>query len=170
MKVKWILPWGVSFSLLISGAAVAQPPSPTDAKFVMAAIQGDLSEVKMGQLAQQKGQSAETKQYGRMLERDHGAHLEKLTALAQQLGVTPPTEPTAKQKATYDELGKASPSNFDKQFAQAMVADHKEDIAKYQNQAKGSGPTADLAKETVPTLQTHLQHAEALAGKKPSPS
>ena len=176
---KRILPVSLSLSLLLAGAALAQtPPSnpSIEAKskdqsaaqeFVIAGIQGDISEVKIGQLAQQKGESAETRQFGEMLERDHGAHLEKLKALAQQLGVTPPTEPTAKQKGVYDKLENASASNFDKQFAQAMIADHKEDIAKYQKQAKGSGPTAELARQTVPALQSHLQHAEALARKQP---
>ena len=44
-----------------------------------------------------------------------------------------------------------------------MVADHKEDVAEFQKQAK-SGGDADLkgfASKTLPTLQEHLTMAES---------
>jgi putative membrane protein len=47
-----------------------------------------------------------------------------------------------------------------------MVTDHKKDIAKYEKEAKSKGPLADFAKETLPTLQHHLQTAEALEKQK----
>ena len=42
-----------------------------DQNFMNDAVQGDLSEIKMGKLAQQKGQSQGVKQFGQMLEQDH---------------------------------------------------------------------------------------------------
>jgi len=45
-----------------------------------------------------------------------------------------------------------------------MVKDHKEDIAKYQQEARQSGPAADYAKQTLPKLREHLRMAENLAG------
>jgi putative membrane protein len=101
-----------------------------------------------------------------MLEQDHGQHLTKAQAVAQQSGVTPPTEPNAKQKAAYAMLSKTSGAAFDTAFAAAMIKDHKEDIAKYQTEAKTSGPFAGFAKETVPTLQAHLAKAQSLTEKK----
>ena len=47
-----------------------------------------------------------------------------------------------------------------------MVTDHKKDIAKYEKEAKSKSPLADFAKETLPTLQHHLQTAETLAKQK----
>ena len=47
-----------------------------------------------------------------------------------------------------------------------MVTDHKEDIAKYEEEAKSKGLLADFAKDTLPTLQHHLQTAETLAKQK----
>jgi putative membrane protein len=47
-----------------------------------------------------------------------------------------------------------------------MVTDHKEDIAKYEKEAKSKGPLADFAKDTLPTLQHHLRTAETLAKQK----
>ncbi len=132
------------------------------------AIRGDLSEIKMGELAQQKGQSDATKQFGRMLRQDHGQHLDKAKGLAQQSGVVPPSEPDAKQKAMYDKLSKLNGAQFDRQFASAMVCDHKEDISNYRKEAHTKGPLADFAQQTIPTLEKHLRTAESLTRQRNS--
>ncbi len=143
-------------------------PTKAEQTFLKDAIEGDLAEVKMGQLAQQKAQSQDTKQFGQMLEQDHGQHLQKAKDMAQQMGLTPPTEPNSHQKKMYDQLSSLSGAQFDKKFAQEMVSDHKKDISKYEKEAKSKGPLGDFAQQTVPTLQKHLQAAESLAGQKSS--
>src|SRR5690242_1049338 len=55
----------------------AKSPSKANKRFVMEAIQGDMAEVKMGQLAQEKGESQAVKQFGETLVNDHGAHQQK---------------------------------------------------------------------------------------------
>jgi putative membrane protein len=141
--------------------AAAQKPSKADQAFVKEAIEGDMAEVKMGELAQQKGQSQDVKQLGQMLQQDHSQHLQQAQQMAQQLGVTPPTQPNAKQKQAYDRLSKMTGAQFDKAFAKDAVKDHKADIAKYQKEAKSKGPLAQFAEQTVPTLQKHLQAAQS---------
>ncbi len=140
----------------------AQKPSKADERFLKEAIEGDLSEVKMGQLAQQKGQSQDVKSFGQMLQQDHSQNLQQAQQLAQQIGVAPPTEPNAKQKAMYDRLSKMSGTQFDKAFTKDAVKDHKQDIAKFQKQAKSKGATAQFAEQTLPALQKHLQTAESI--------
>jgi putative membrane protein len=136
--------------------------SQADRKFMEEAILGDMIEVKMGQLAQQKGQIESVKQFGKTLETDHSANEEKAKELAQSMGVTPPTKISKKAEAAYDKLNKLSGANFDRRFAQAMVLDHKKDIAEFQKEAKKSGAVAKFAQETLPTLQKHLQIAEQI--------
>jgi putative membrane protein len=136
--------------------------SKADEMFIKEAMQGDLAEVNMGKLAQDKAQSDGVKSFGKMLEQDHGEHSQKVQSKAQELGVTPPQEPNATQKAMYDRLSKLSGAKFDEQFVKEMVSDHKKDIGKYEKEAKSKSPLADFAKETLPTLQHHLQTAEAL--------
>jgi len=151
------------------GTSTAQPATGTqqkaskaDQSFLKEAIEGDLSEVKMGELAQQKGQSQDVKSFGQMLQQDHGQHLTQAQQQAQQMGMTAPTQPNSKQKAMYDKLSKLSGAQFDKAFAKDMVKDHKEDVAKYQKEAKSKGPLAQFAQQTVPVLQKHLQTAQSL--------
>src|SRR6476646_8089874 len=78
-------------------------PNKADESFLKEAIQGDLAEVNMGKLAQEKGQSQEVKQFGQMLEQDHSQHLQKAKETVQQMGLMAPTEPSAKQKKMYDQ-------------------------------------------------------------------
>jgi len=52
-----------------------------DQNFMNEAIEGDLSEINMGKLAQQKGQSQGIKQFGQMLEQDHSQNLQEKESL-----------------------------------------------------------------------------------------
>jgi len=150
------------------GSAAGTKINKADERFLTEAMQGDLAEVQMGELAQQKGGSDRVKEFGQTLTKDHGEHSQKLQQLGQQMGVTLPTEPSARQKADHDRLSRLSGAQFDREFARHMVEDHRRDIAKYQAEAKKSGPIGDLAKQTVPVLQHHLQMAQELT--RPAPT
>ncbi len=76
--------------------------------------------------------------------------------------------PMRSRKPMHDRLSKLSGDQFDNQFAQAMVADHKKDIRAYEKEAKSKGPLADFAQQTLPTLQKHLETAEAVSRQKQS--
>ncbi len=149
------------------GAVLSTPlayaaDSGTDQHFIREAIQGNLAEVKVGNLAEEKGASQGVKDFGATLAKDHAAANDKVKQVAQSAGVTPPTEPNAKQKAMYKELSALSGEQFDRHFVQGMVKDHKEDIAKYEKEANGSGAAADYAKQILPDLRKHLQTAQQL--------
>ena len=136
--------------------------------FIAKAIEGNLAEVQMGQLAQEKGASEGVRSFGQTLQQDHAAGAQKASAVATQLGVSPPSEPNKKQKAMHASLAKLSGAAFDRKFASEMVKDHKKEIAEYQKAAKKQGdPAAAYASETLPTLQKHLETAQALT-KAPS--
>lgn len=157
---KMIVSAGLATALISCGPVWAK--STPGQPFITKAIQGNLAEVKMGQLAQEKSQTESVKTFGEQLVKDHTDANEKATAVAQTLGVKAPTEPNAKQRSDYAKMSKLSGASFDRQFASHMVMDHKKDIAAYQADAKKSDPTAAYASETLPTLQEHLQTAQAL--------
>lgn len=162
--------------ILAAGLAVALIATPASAQnsadksFIKEAIQGNLAEVQMGQLAQKNGGSDEVKNFGKMLETDHGQANTKATQVADQLKVTPPVEPSAKQKHAYDQLAKLHGANFDRQFARDMVTDHKQDIAKFEKASKSKdAAVSGFATETLPTLHKHLDAAQSIAqGRKTS--
>ena len=78
---------------LSASAALAETQgtkaSRADEMFIKEAMQGDLAEVNVGKLAQEKAQSEGVKDFGKMLEEDHGEHSQKVQGKAQELGVTP---------------------------------------------------------------------------------
>jgi putative membrane protein len=155
----------VTAALLGSVTAASAASSKADQTFLKDAIEGNLAEVQMGQLAQKNGQSDAVKSFGQMLVTDHTAANQKAMDVAKQMGVTSPTEPNAKQKAMFDKMSKMSGAEFDKAFAKEMVADHKKDIKMFQKEAgKKNDPAAEFASNTLPTLQKHLDAAQKLNG------
>jgi putative membrane protein len=141
-------------------AAHADPP----ATFVKEAIEGNVAEVKLGELAQRKGGSNDVKSFGRTLVADHSKARDQSEALAKSLKMSLPTEPSAEAKHAYDRLAKLNGAAFDKEFAHYMVTDHQKDIAKYEEEAKEKkNPAASkYAADTLPTLRKHLQLAQSL--------
>jgi len=131
-------------------------------KFIEEAIQGNLAEVQVGQLAQEKGAIQGVRDFGAMLVKDHQMANEKATEVAQHMSVKVPDKPGLKQKALYDRLSRLSGTQFDRAFLESMVKDHREDIAQYQKESRFTGAAADYAKQTLPKLHDHLKMAEEL--------
>src|SRR4051812_11283908 len=109
----------IGAAMLLLGFVSAASAKP-DTTFLTDAIQINLAEISVGDLAQQKGGSDDVKSFGKMLVDDHTASNTKATSLAQANGVTPPTEPNATDKKKHDELEKLSGAEFDREFAKAM--------------------------------------------------
>src|SRR4051812_7432342 len=99
---KLLLSVGLAATVACASPAYAQDKASR--KFIQEAIEGNLAEVQVGRLAQQKGQSEGVKSFGQMLATDHGQANQKAIQVASQVGVAPPTEPNAKQKKVYDKL------------------------------------------------------------------
>jgi len=159
---KIIVP-GIALAAALLAAMPALAQSKVSQEFIKKAIEGNLSEMRMGKLAQQKGASEEIRAYGRELEQDHAAANGKAVPLAQQLGVTAPTEPSKKLREAYNRISRFSGTKFDREFARYMVKDHKEDIAEYQREAKRNNDRlAGYVNETLPALRKHLERAQAL--------
>ena len=154
------------FGLAIAAAVTCSPAAwaadKASEKFIKEAIQGNMAEVEMGRIAQEKGNSDGVRSFGQMLQQDHSAANQKASAVASQMGVTPPTEPTKKQKADAAKMSKLSGAAFDRQFAKHMVMDHKKDISAYTKASKKNDEAGGYAKDTLPTLQKHLETAQGL--------
>jgi putative membrane protein len=139
-------------------AVIAKSDNP----FLTEAIQINLAEIALGDLAQKNAGSEEAKAFGKMLVDDHTASNQKAMSLAQANGVTAPTEPKSEDKDTQQRLSKLSGADFDRDFAKTMVKGHKEAISKFEAASKGDDNVAKFAQETLPTLQKHLEQAQTL--------
>ncbi|HVU55163.1 MAG TPA: DUF4142 domain-containing protein [Puia sp.] len=136
--------------------------SKDDATFVVNAADAGMTEVQLGQLAQQKGTAKDVKDYGAMMEKDHTAAGDKLKALAAQKNITLPATISSDMQKNVDDLQKKSGKDFDKAYINMMVDDHKKVISQFEDESK-KGSDADIrafADSTLHTLRQHLQEAE----------
>jgi putative membrane protein len=154
-------------ALALTAVMAASPASwaKDDKAFLREAIQGNLAEQSLGKLAQERSPNSEVKSYGTMLVTDHTEANAKVTSLAQQMNVKVPTQPSLKQRAMARMMKAYSTASFDRRFVDHMIKDHKKDISDYEKQSKGTGQVAELAKAALPTLQKHLDTAQALKPK-----
>ena len=162
MTTKILFGMGLAAAIALSAPA-AWSQDKASQTFIKNAIEGNLAEIQMGQLAQKNGSSEGVRSFGQMLERDHTDANQKAMTVAKDIGVTPPNQPNAKQKAEHDRMLKLTGTRFDSEFARMMVADHKKDITEFQKEAKKNDAAGSFAKETLPTLQKHLEAAQSLA-------
>ncbi len=135
-----------------------------DSKFAVAAADGGMLEVKLGELAATNGSSAAVKDFGKTMVADHSKASEELKALAQQKNISLPMVLSDEKQKDFDDLAKKSGNDFDKAYASYMVDDHEEDIKAFEKAAENC-KDADLkswAGGKVPTLQHHLEMAKAM--------
>ena len=127
------------------------------------AASGGLMEVELGKIAAEKGSHQRVKEFGKRMQADHSKANAQLKKIASSKGVDLPTEPSGEHKSTMDKLTKLSGGEFDREYMEAMVDDHKEDIEKFQTQAdKGKDPELKkFASDSLPILKKHLELAQS---------
>jgi putative membrane protein len=133
-----------------------------DTEFMTEAASGGMMEVELGQLASNKAVSADVKKFAKMMVDDHSKANSELKSLAAQKGITLPTMLMEKHQKMVNDLTAKMGKDFDKEYMNMMVDDHKEDIDAFEKAAE-KGNDADLkafAAKTIPTLKQHLEMAE----------
>ena len=106
----------LGFSLYAVGAG-------DDAAFLREAIERNLAEVQMGQLAAQRTQSDAVRMFGEALRQDHSDALQRTKRIAEAMKVAAPTQPSADARRKYAALAKLSGRDFDAAFARQAVSD-----------------------------------------------
>lgn len=150
--------------LLAAGPAAAQP-SQQDQDWMVFAHQSNLAEIAAGQAAVQQATTDAVREHGQMLIDDHTALDADLTAAAEQLGVTLPSEPTEEQQEILASVTAQSGEAFDTAWVEAQIVSHRETLAAGEQElAEGSEQAAkDLAAAAAPVVQEHLDALLATA-------
>ena len=135
--------------------------------FVTKAASGGMLEVQLGQLAQQNGQNQRVKDFGNMMVTDHSQANNELTGLAAANNITVSTALLPDHQKMIDMMSKMKGGDFDKHYMDMMVDDHKEDIDEFKKEANSTSNDAfkSFAAKTLPTLQKHLDSAQAIHNK-----
>ena len=138
--------------------------SEKDYKWVKDAAQGGMSEVKLGELAQQKGTDASVKSFGERMVTDHTKANTELQGILTRKGASLPTEQARHDRSTFEHLEKQTCAEFDKAYAEHMVKDHQKDIKEFQKAAQdlNDPDLKAFAQKTLPTLQEHQRLAQQM--------
>jgi putative membrane protein len=146
--------------------AAASVTTPSADSFMRDAAHGGMAEVELGKLAATKGQNAEVKSFGKMMDSDHSKANAELKALAAKKNVPLPTD-LGPHASTVEKLKGMSGADFDREYVNAMVEDHEEDVAAFQKQAdNATDPEVKaFAAKTLPTLKKHLEMIQAIQSK-----
>ena len=149
----------VAAAIVLPAPAVAAPP----AVFLQKAIQGNFSEVTLGRVIQNRGASAQVRQFGAMLVRDHSNGLAQAQRIAARLHLHIPATLTPEARHEQRTLRHLSGRAFDREVRRYMIDDHRKDIAEFRSQARsGDRATAGYAAATIPVMQHHLSMARSI--------
>ncbi len=139
--------------------------SAKDKKFLMTAAQGGLAEIQLGQLATQKSNNQQVKDFGQKMITDHTQLNDQMKPIAQSMGVPVPTSPSPKDQAEATKLSALSGESFDKAYIAYMVKDHQKDVREFKaEEASTQDPTLKTTvAQGLTVIEGHLQMAETLA-------
>ena len=154
----------VGLLIAVPRANAATTVSMADKDFILAAAQGGMTEVKLGELAAQKGMRDDVKEFGQMMVKDHTAINDDLKALAAQKGVTLPDNLDAKHQGMVDKMTALTGSEFDNAYIGGMIKAHKKDAKAFKAESAKT-QDADIKSfldKSIPVVEAHLQHIKAM--------
>jgi len=157
----------VAIALLFSTAvATALASEPTSKEFVKDAIESNLAEIQISQLALTKTSNPEVMSFAQRMIDDHTRANSQLQQVAEQKGIKSPDSPGLSHQAKLKAMQARSGADFDKSYIDQMNQDHEKAIELFQ--AAANSPQVDpelkkLAEQTLPTLHQHQHSAMQLA-------
>ena len=165
----------VALLCAVSSTSIAQNtdastrPSISASEFVEKAGAGGLAEIEMGQLGVEKASNSQVKAFAKRIVTDHTKANEQLTAALKGKGLEVPSSRSAMHKAMMDKFREEKAGkDFDRNFIEHMVTDHKNDIELFEAAAddkKLDSALSTYARVTLPILREHLKEAQTIQSK-----
>ncbi len=134
------------------------------ADFAVKAANGGMMEVQLGEYASKNATDKSVKDFGAMMVKDHTKANDELKGIASAKNITLPATVGQDMTDKMNDLMKKTGKDFDKAYMNSMVDDHKDDIDEFQKEADDSKDSTmkSFAVKTLPTLQKHLNDAQAI--------
>ena len=158
-----------------------QPPNPTtqdsagapgmtgqmmrDKLFLRTAVEGNLLQIKLGQLAAQKGSVADVKDLGQKMATDHAEINADLSPIADSMGVMIPKKTSKEDQAVYDKLNALSGTAFDTAYITLMVNDHHQDLRDYRQEfiSANDETLKDAVLKSAKIIREHTNMVDKMA-------
>jgi putative membrane protein len=145
--------------------------------------QGNMAEIKLGEMASTRAQNADVKAFARMLVQDHTKASDELKQIITKHNVMPPAELSEDGRQTSERLSKLQTTEFDREYVKAMVDKHEKTLDHLEERVDKEGDDAnprftpkkndnafemqlnEFAAKTAPVVNRHLEHAKQLDQK-----
>jgi putative membrane protein len=134
-----------------------------DKMFIRKAAEGGIAEIKLGQLAAQKGGSDEVKALGQKMVDDHTKLNNDMAQVADSMGVMLPKTMNKDDQAEYDKLDKLSGNDFDVEYLTFMVKDHHKDLHDFRMEA--ASPADQTLHEAVVKAESVIHEHAVMVDK-----
>lgn len=146
-------------------SAGAMQLSAAEQSFIIDAAQGGMAEVELGRLAEQRGSSAQVRDFGRMMVQQHTQANQELMGIARRMGVAPPTSLTPSAQAAQQRLQAAQGRDFDSQYIEQQASAHLAQRSLFQF-AANNAKTPELrsfAQKNLPVIERHIDQLRTIA-------
>lgn len=145
----------------------SMPVDSATSEFVAASAAGGMMEIELAKVAKDKAKSQRVKDFAAMLLSDHTAAANELKSTAAGNNIAVPASMGEEHQKHVDMMSKKSGAQFDKDYMNMMVIDHKKDIDAFKKASANLSNDAikSYATRTLPVLQKHLDSALAITKK-----
>ena len=156
--------------MMLSFDAVAQKPKLNDAEIASVGVTANQIDIDFAKIAIARTKNDQILNFARTMMTDHQAEIDQATALVTKLKITPMDNELSKKlnadaAETRKKLNEKSDKDFDKAYIDNEVDYHKDVISTVEDVLIPQAQNTDLKallKKLVPTLETHLEHAEII--------
>jgi len=149
------------------GQVTTQSDISADMGFVREAASGNLMEIQLGQLAQNKASNPAVKQFAQRMVADHNNLENQLTSVASTGGQSFTPTMDSRHQNQINKLQGLSGAEFDRNYMSLMIRAHQRDVTNFQTQSQSanSAQVRTLATNSLPVLQQHLSLAQQVGAQ-----
>ncbi|MFT3705329.1 MAG: DUF4142 domain-containing protein [Agriterribacter sp.] len=132
--------------------------------FLVKAADGGLTEVEAAKVGETKAENMHVKAFAKEMIKDHSAVNDEVKSLAAKLNITLPGAPSEDHQKKVTDLSGKKPKDFDKDFMDMMVSDHKStlDLFKDVSDDDIDADVKTFVNATIPKLEAHLAMADSI--------
>jgi putative membrane protein len=150
----------------------SQSTKLTDPEIANVAVVANQNDIDFANIAINKSSNADVKQFAQTMAADHKAVIDQAVALVTRLNVTPKDNATSQAlksnaESAIKKLNSVTGAAFDKLYMDNEVAYHENVIKEVESVLIPQAQNAELKallESVLPTLRTHLQHAQMVQG------
>ncbi len=149
----------------MTGPSAGIQPSMADQAFIRQMFQSDAVEMQLGQMAQEKSQSDDVKQFAEKMVENRKRLDGQLAPLAKRLDVDEPKGPDKKSKQEIAKLESLSGPQFDQEYIRVVEKGHEKDVKSFKQAARSARDPGlqHTAATDEPIIEQHLQAIQKIA-------